>query len=89
VVTDNKQNKKLRDSSTPREIPDSLNLVRASSSTLVLLLFLSQQEQMVMLARCRGKNRMVQAMQNQQVRKGAEKDISPSDDDDDEVFVEF
>ena len=43
-----------------------------------------------MLARCRGKNRMVQAMQNQQVRKGAEKDISPSDDDDDdEVFVEF
>jgi hypothetical protein len=51
----------------------------------VVLLFLSQKEQMVMVNMCKEKKRMVHIMQNQQVRKGAENATSFSFADDELV----
>ena len=66
-------------------IPASLNLLRDSFSALVVLIVLSQQEQMVMLNMCKGKKRMVHTMQNQQVINGAENVIIFSFPDDELV----
>ena len=69
----------------PSVIPASLNFLRDSLSGLVVMVFLSQHEQMVMLNMCKGEKRMVHVMQNQQVRNGAENAIVSSFTDDELV----
>ena len=75
MVTERRQNKKLRERRTPG---NQISYIKNWSGTFTecdscfgALVVLFQQEQMVMLRRCKGKKRMVHMMQNQQVRIGA------------------
>ena len=72
MVTESKQKNKLRKRSTFGLIPVTRNLDKAFSSMRSLLLFLFQHDDIFMLSRCRGKNKIVQTVQNQQVKNGAE-----------------